>query len=70
MRTLEAGRASIGTTVEPLVATLLAWGFFGQTLTASGVVGLVLLVTGVAGAYALRVPVRKRSGAPTGRSER
>lgn len=56
MRTLEAGRASIGTTVEPLVAALLAWGFLGQTLTPWGVTGLVLLVVGVAGAYALRAP--------------
>jgi drug/metabolite transporter, DME family len=56
MRTLEAGRASIGTTVEPLVATLLAWGLVGQTLTPTGVLGLVLLVVGVTGAYGLRTP--------------
>ncbi len=65
MRTLEAGRASIGTTVEPLVATLLAWSLFGQTLTPTGILGLVLLVTGVAGAYALRGP-RHRRDTPDG----
>lgn len=58
MRTLEAGRASIGTTIEPLVATLLAWGLLDQTLTPPGWIGLVLLVTGVAGAYGLRARER------------
>jgi drug/metabolite transporter, DME family len=62
MRTLEAGRASIGTTVEPLVATLLAWGLLGQTLTSWGMAGLVLLVVGVAGAYGLPVPSKPGPG--------
>ena len=53
MRTLEAGRAAIGTTVEPLAATLLAIVFLDQVLTAAGWCGLVLLMLGVAGAYAL-----------------
>lgn len=56
MRTLEAGRASIGTTVEPLMAALLAWLLLGQVLTPWGLVGLVVLVVGVAGAYAVRTP--------------
>ncbi len=56
MRTLEAGRASIGTTVEPLMAAILAWLFLDQVLTAWGVAGLVVLVVGVAGAYAVRSP--------------
>ncbi|TVR60462.1 MAG: EamA family transporter [Gemmatimonadales bacterium] len=56
MRTLEAGRASIGTTVEPMMAAILAWLFLDQVLTPWGVVGLVVLVVGVAGAYAVRTP--------------
>lgn len=56
MRALEAGRASIGTTVEPLVATLLAVTFLDQVLTPMGWFGLGLLVTGVAGAYAWTEP--------------
>lgn len=63
MRTLEAGRAAIGTTVEPLVASLLAWGLLGQTLTTTGRLGLLLLVVGVAGAYGLRAP-RPDAGSP------
>jgi drug/metabolite transporter, DME family len=56
LRVLDAGRASIGTTIEPFVATLLAWVFLGQTLTPLGQVGLVVLVIGVAGAYGMRIP--------------
>ncbi|TVR53270.1 MAG: hypothetical protein EA421_11755 [Gemmatimonadales bacterium] len=55
MRTLEAGRASIGTTVEPLAATLLAVVLLDQTLTAGGWMGLSLLLLGVTGAYATGV---------------
>lgn len=55
MQTLEAGRASIGTTVEPLAAALLAVLFLDQTLTASGWAGLSLLLLGVTGAYATGV---------------
>jgi drug/metabolite transporter, DME family len=58
MRTLEAGRASIGTTVEPLVATVLAMVLLDQVLTPSGWVGMLLLLIGVSGAYALRVPAK------------
>jgi drug/metabolite transporter, DME family len=59
MRTLEAGRASIGTTVEPLVATVLAMVLLDQVLTPSGWVGMLLLLVGVSGAYALRVPEKR-----------
>jgi drug/metabolite transporter, DME family len=52
MKTLEAGRASIGTTVEPLAAAVLAMVLLDQTLTAWGWGGLLLLTAGVAGAYA------------------
>ncbi len=56
MKTLEAGRAAIGTTVEPLVAALLAMLLLDQTLTPWGWLGLVVLVVGVAGAYRLDAP--------------
>jgi drug/metabolite transporter, DME family len=56
MGTLEAGRASIGTTVEPLAATLLAIALLDQTLTARGWLGMTLLLAGVMGAYASGAP--------------
>ena len=52
LRTLEAGRASIGTTIEPLVAAVLAFLLLDQSLNAVGWLGLGILVLGVAGAYA------------------
>lgn len=70
MRTLEAGRASIGTTVEPLVAAFLASALLDQTLTGWGLIGLVLLVTGVAGAYGLRAPAEVRTGPEPPQPER
>jgi DME family drug/metabolite transporter len=51
---IEAGRASVGSTLEPVVAALLATWLLGQRLTPAGWVGLCLVVTGVAGAYAVR----------------
>jgi drug/metabolite transporter (DMT)-like permease len=51
IRVLEAGRASIVTTIEPLMAALLSWWLLNQTLTLSGWLGLGILTTGVAGAY-------------------
>lgn len=65
MRTLEAGRASIGTTIEPFMAALLAMVLLDQTLTRWGWLGLVILVLGVAGAYAAgptRQPPTTRAG--------
>jgi drug/metabolite transporter, DME family len=67
MKTLEAGRASIGTTVEPLVAAVLAMVFLDQVLTPMGWFGMLLLVTGVSGAYALRAPRPRGHG--TGRQD-
>jgi drug/metabolite transporter, DME family len=52
LRTLEAGRAAIGTTIEPLVAAVLAVLLLDQTLTPGGWTGLVILMLGVIGAYA------------------
>lgn len=51
IRVLEAGRASIVTTIEPLMAALLSWWLLSQTLTLSGWLGLGILTAGVAGAY-------------------
>lgn len=59
MKRLEAGRASIGTTVEPVVAALLAMALLDQRLTMGGWLGMAILVAGVMGAYALRSPVRE-----------
>jgi drug/metabolite transporter, DME family len=56
MRRIEAGRAAIATTVEPLAATLLAVAFLDQRLTPLGWVGLGLLLGGVSGAYSLPNP--------------
>lgn len=59
---IEAGRASISSTLEPVVAAILAGWLLDQRLTPIGWVGLVVVVTGVAGAYA----TRKRGGAVAG----
>lgn len=48
---IEAGRASIASTAEPVVAALLATWLLGQGLSAVGWLGLLLVVGGVAGAY-------------------
>jgi drug/metabolite transporter (DMT)-like permease len=53
---IEAGRASITSTLEPVVAALLATWLLGQSLTPLGWVGLALVVTGVSGAYLLGRP--------------
>jgi DME family drug/metabolite transporter len=49
---IEADRASIVTTAEPLVAALLATILLDQGLTAIGWLGLGLVVASVSGAYA------------------
>lgn len=46
---IDPGRASVGATVEPLVGTILAGIFLGQSLGALGWIGMGLLVAGVAG---------------------
>lgn len=53
---IEAGRASIASTVEPVVAALLATALLDQHLTGVGWVGLTLVVVGVAGAYGMDSP--------------
>lgn len=59
---MEAGRVSIASTLEPVVAALLATWLVSQHLTPTGWLGLVLVVSGVAGAYAVKpdpVPVHE-----------
>ena len=48
---IEAGRAAIASTMEPVVAALLATALLGQGLSGWGWIGLLLVVAGVAGAY-------------------
>jgi drug/metabolite transporter (DMT)-like permease len=49
LRTISAGRASVATTVEPLVGSLLAATFLDQGLTGTGWGGMALVILGVAG---------------------
>lgn len=51
---IDPGKASVGATVEPLVGTVLAGIFLGQTLGAPGWLGMGLLVAGVAGTSMIR----------------
>lgn len=60
LATIDASRAAIGATVEPLAATVLAIAFLGQGLTAIGWIGLLVLIGGVVGAYA--APTRSEVG--------
>lgn len=66
---IEAGRASIASTVEPVVAALLATTLLDQHLTAVGWLGLALVVMGVAGAYGVD-PGAERSPAGDGTTPR
>lgn len=52
LRRIEAGHAAVVTTVEPVIAALLASWLLRQGLTGWGWVGLTLVVIGVAGSYA------------------
>lgn len=45
---IEAGRAAILASIEPVIASLLALALFGQRLTALGWLGVALVVAGVA----------------------
>jgi DME family drug/metabolite transporter len=49
LRFVEASRAAVSATAEPVVAALLATALLGQGLDPLGWVGLALVVTGVAG---------------------
>ena len=54
LKHVEASRASIIATAEPVVASILAAVLLGQTMEPLGWLGLVLVVGGVAGAYGLK----------------
>jgi DME family drug/metabolite transporter len=49
---IRAGRAAIATTLEPVVAAILATIFLDQGLAPRGWIGLAMVVGGVAGGYA------------------
>ncbi|MBA2244829.1 MAG: DMT family transporter [Gemmatimonadetes bacterium] len=51
VKRIDAAPASVATTIEPVVASLLGLLLFAQGLTAVGWIGLALVVTGVAGGY-------------------
>jgi DME family drug/metabolite transporter len=47
LRSVSATAASIVSMLDPLVAALLAWGLFGETLAAAGFVGAALLILSI-----------------------
>jgi DME family drug/metabolite transporter len=47
LRRIEASRAAVIATLEPVVAALLAFSFFGERFTALGYVGSALILTAV-----------------------
>jgi drug/metabolite transporter, DME family len=47
LRSVSATAASILGLLDPLVAALLAWALFGETLAASGMIGAVLLLLSI-----------------------
>lgn len=47
LRSVSATAASIVSMLDPLVAALLAWGLFGETLAITGIAGAVLLMLSI-----------------------
>lgn len=47
LRSVSATAASILSIIDPLVAALLAWGLFGETLAATGIIGAALLILSI-----------------------
>ena len=47
LKRIEAGRASIIATAEPVVAALVAWGWWGESFTVYGYFGSVLILAAV-----------------------
>jgi drug/metabolite transporter, DME family len=47
LRSVSATSASIVSMVDPLVAALLAWALFGETLSVIGIIGAVLLTSSI-----------------------
>ena len=48
LRTVEAGKASVMATVEPVVATLVGVIIFAEPLSASGIIGIILVAASLA----------------------
>jgi drug/metabolite transporter, DME family len=59
---VEAGRAAVIASVEPVVAAFLALALFGQSLTPVGWLGVGLVVLAVAGVPAIQRFARRRPG--------
>jgi DME family drug/metabolite transporter len=51
LKRIEAAPAAVAATIEPVIATLLAFAIFGQALSPSGWGGLLLVVAAVAAGY-------------------
>jgi DME family drug/metabolite transporter len=47
LRSVSATAASILSIIDPLVAALLAWLIFGETLAATGIIGAILLILSI-----------------------
>lgn len=56
---MDAGKASIMTFVEPLVAAVIGVGLFGEVLTMLNVAGIMLIIAGVS---VINLPERKKPG--------
>lgn len=51
VRRIQAAPAAVAATIEPVIGTMLALGFFNQRLSGFGWLGLALVIGGVAGGY-------------------
>ncbi|MBQ8787382.1 MAG: EamA family transporter [Oscillospiraceae bacterium] len=58
LRTVEAGKASVMATVEPVVATLVGVIAFAEPLSASGVIGIILVAVSLA---MLNIKIKKEN---------
>jgi len=64
LRTIEASRAVLVATIEPVLAALLAALLFGERLSALGVLGAALVLSAAVGAATLdRIPRQGNAGA-------
>jgi DME family drug/metabolite transporter len=51
VKRIQAAPAAVAATIEPVVGTMLALGFFNQRLSGIGWLGLAMVIGGVAGGY-------------------
>ena len=58
---IEAGRAAIASTLEPIAAVVLATFLLDEGLRLRGWLGLAMVVAGVAGGYALAASEARRA---------